>query len=50
MNSIEIKISKNLIDYESSVNFMQKKVQEIQTIKKRIIMVFRTQSYLYSRH
>ena len=49
MNSIEIKISKNLVDYESSVNFMQKKVQGIQTNNSNELLWFLEHNHIYTQ-
>ncbi len=49
MNSIEIKISKNLVDYESSVNFMQKKVQGIQTNTSNELLWFLEHNHIYTQ-
>tara|TARA_Y100000768_G_scaffold283934_1_gene218549 strand:+ start:76 stop:723 length:648 start_codon:yes stop_codon:yes gene_type:complete len=49
MNSIEIKKSKNLVDYESAVNFMQNKVQNIQTNNSNELLWFLEHDHIYTQ-
>ena len=49
MNSIEIKKSKNLVDYESAVMFMQNKVQNIQTNNSNELLWFLEHDHIYTQ-
>ena len=49
MNSIEIKKSKNLVDYESAVKFMQNKVQNIQTNNSNELLWFLEHDHIYTQ-
>ena len=49
MNSIEIKKSKNLVNYESAVKFMQNKVQNIQTNNSKELLWFLEHDHIYTQ-
>tara|TARA_B100001121_G_scaffold168086_1_gene146773 strand:- start:539 stop:1186 length:648 start_codon:yes stop_codon:yes gene_type:complete len=49
MNNIEIKKSKNLVDYESSIKFMQNKVQSIQNNNSNELLWFLEHDHIYTQ-
>ncbi len=49
MNDIEIKISKNFIDYESSMNFMKNRTKNIYYNSSKELMWFLTHDHIYTQ-
>ena len=49
MNEIEIKVSKELIDYESSLKFMKLRVNQIQNSEKTELLWFLNHNHIYTQ-